>query len=546
MSKTLVQLDAPQTLGQLLKQKINQQTPQTQMSQNTPVLQVKNNAGGFVFQITPEKQLDRFLVIGSVGGTYYQKASELTSINVDQIKSLIKANGVYVVNRVVEISEAGRARNNDYALMVLALCFTNGSDETKAAARLALPKVARTGTHLMHFVEFANSQRGWGSSLKKAVANWYNTKSADDIAYQAVKYQSRDGWSQRDILRLSHPKAKDDLTQNTFRYITHGSAGLNKGDCVPAIIGAFEQAKTATGNNLIQLIEENHLSLEMIPTEARNMPEVWSALIPHMGATALVRNLNKMTALKMIAPFSNTTKFVVGRLTDAAWIKRSRIHPMQLLVAKKIYDSGAGDKGSLIWTPVHAVSDALERAFYLSFDSVTPTGKNRMLALDVSGSMNSACSGAPQISCREAASVLAMVTARVEPNSEIFGFDHEFRSLEISKEDSLATVLTKTYSRRFGGTDCSLPMLVAQKNGWKIDQFDVYTDNETYYGSIHPFEAMKQYRVAMKVPDAKLAVVSMTASRFSIADPSDGNMMDFVGFDTNTPAALAAFASGNM
>jgi len=34
----------------------------------------------------------------------------------------------------------------------------------------------------------------------------------------------------------------------------------------------------------------------------------------------------------------------------------------------------------------------------------------------------------------------------------------------------------------------------------------------------------------------------MASNGVSIADPNDAGMMDFVGFDTNTPAALAQFA----
>ncbi len=37
-----------------------------------------NNAGGIVFRINHWKQLNRFLIIGSEGGTYYVKEKKLT------------------------------------------------------------------------------------------------------------------------------------------------------------------------------------------------------------------------------------------------------------------------------------------------------------------------------------------------------------------------------------------------------------------------------------------------------------------------------------
>lgn len=533
-----------QTLSSLSNSKV---TPQTLPAGNAPVLQVKNNAGGYVFQLSPEKQLDRFLIIGTSGGTYYQSERSLLKQNLDGIKALIKTNGKYVVDRLVQISDAGRARNNDYALLVLALCLAHGNNETKALARTALPLVARTGTHLMHFAEFAQGQRGWGSALKKAVANWFQSKDVADVAYQALKYQSRDGWSQRDLLRLSHPKTKDPLRQNVYRYITKGAESIENGVDLPAIVQGFELAKEATDTKtVVKLIQDYNLSMEMIPTESRNDVKVWEALLPRMGATAVIRNLNKMTAVGLIGPFTEAMKFVVGKLTDKAWLKKARIHPLQLLVAQKIYSQGRGDKGSLTWTPVQAITKALEDAFYLSFDTIEPSGKNRFMAIDVSGSMNSACNGAPQLSCREAAAVLAMVSVRVEPWSVIYGFDHSFRDLKINKNDSLRSVCEKTYSHRFGSTDCSLPMVYARQQKWDVDQFEVYTDNETYFGSIHPFQAMQQYRKAMEKPNATLAVLGMTASNFSIADPTDAGMLDLVGFDTATPSILADLAAGRL
>ena len=71
----------------------------------------------------------------------------------------------------------------------------------------------------------------------------------------------------------------------------------------------------------------------------------------------------------------------------------------------------------------------------------------------------------------------------------------------------------------FGGTDCALPTLYALDKKLSVDTFIVYTDNETWAGQIHPHEALRRYRERTGI-DAKLIVVGMTATRFSIADPS--------------------------
>lgn len=45
-----------------------------------------------------------------------------------------------------------------------------------------------------------------------------------------------------------------------------------------------------------------------------------------------------------------------------------------------------------------------------------------------------------------------------------------------------------------GATDCSLPMLWAQKTGTAVDVFIVFTDNETFAGDVHPAAALRKYR----------------------------------------------------
>jgi 60 kDa SS-A/Ro ribonucleoprotein len=52
---------------------------------------------------------------------------------------------------------------------------------------------------------------------------------------------------------------------------------------------------------------------------------------------------------------------------------------------------------------------------------------------------------------------------------------------------------------------------------------------------------LQRYRRSSGIP-AKLVVVGMTATGFSIADPNDAGMLDVVGFDTSTPSLIAEFS----
>src|SRR6187549_3965573 len=106
-----------------------------------------------------------------------------------------------------------------------------------------------------------------------------------------------------------------------------------------------------------------------------------------MPMTAMIRNLGKMTCLGLLAPFSDAKRLIVQKLRDETALKRARVHPLAVLIAQKIYAQGKGDKGSLKWEPVSAIVDALDGAFYATFQNVEPCNKPMLLALDVSGSM---------------------------------------------------------------------------------------------------------------------------------------------------------------
>jgi len=142
-------------------------TPQSQPIPGST--QVANSAGGYSWRVDDWTRFDRFLILGAEGGTYYIAERELVKQNHDAVVRCIEADGVRAVNRIVEISDSGRAPKNDPAIFALALVAAHGSNEAKALAFQSLGKVCRIGTHLFHFAEYVNALRGWGRGLRSTV-----------------------------------------------------------------------------------------------------------------------------------------------------------------------------------------------------------------------------------------------------------------------------------------------------------------------------------------------------------------------------------------
>jgi len=456
----------------------------------------------------------------------------------------------------------------------LALVVTHGDAQAKAHAFANLDKVCRIGTHLFHFAEYVNAMRGWGRGLRNAVGHWYVDRGADDLAHQAVKYQQRDGWSHGDLLRLAHPKAPSDQHDAVFRWMLSGADSLGEREVkrkvrgedriakyaavtrLPKFIEAFERVKkTSSIAEVVKLIDEFDLPREAIPTQWLNEAVVWGALLEHMPMTATIRNLGKMTSLGLLTPFSDAKRLIVRKLRDETALKRARIHPLAVLVAQKIYAQGHGDKGALKWSPVSAVMDALDEAFYATFQNVEPCGKPVLLALDVSGSMAGSMIAGSCISAREASAAMALITAATEPEREIIAFSAPARGgyggmhgggepgitrVNLSPRMRLADVIKVIAAIPMGGTDCALPMVWAARNKLNVAGFISYTDSETWAGNIHPAQALRQYRSEF-VGDAKAVVVGMTSNGFTLADPNDRGMLDVVGFNTSAPAVISDF-----
>lgn len=634
--------------------------PSTHTPQSLPIPgresdMVRNAAGGFVFQVGKWDQLQRFLILGSEGGSYYISERELTKMNCKVLDECLAEDGLRVVRMVVDVSENGRALKQDPALYVLAMAAAfkhNGkapkhpgplvidSNLPKADARraktehtakvreyraalaefesgaavrdaafAALPKVARTSTALFHWAKFVTQARGgWSRALRTAVANWYESRGLDRLAYQVVKYKQRDGMSHRNLIRLSHAKPNGSVAETLFRHVvkpeeskltagvtallaTSGKKKLDLG--VPLSQNAFEMSfrdmakametlregkhtgrstetmkrlagdrallqvaaaeelthltgsDAATVKQAIHLITAYSLPREVVPTHLQKNPEIWEALVADMPINAMVRTLNRMTASGLLTDRSDATMKVLSDLKNRDILQNARLHPMQVLIAMKQYAAGRGEKGDLTWKPVQKIVDALSDAFYDTFEFVEPTGKDLLVAVDVSGSMHAKVMGVVNMQAKEAAAAMALVMAATEPKSEVIAFADKLHSPRVSGKMRLDEVM-REFARFGGGTDLALPFVYAKQQARKTAFNAVLslTDDETWAGRAHALEVLADVR---RRDGMVLAVNCATAAnRATGLDPKYKGVLEVSGFDAALPTLVNEFLKGNV
>uniref|UniRef100_A0A915B918 TROVE domain-containing protein n=3 Tax=Parascaris univalens TaxID=6257 RepID=A0A915B918_PARUN len=559
-------------------------------------------------------------------------------------KTLTEKDCEAIVNEVQErmrksilVNERSKVAGDGFEQQAPQEAYDDYQKALQKMAFRAVLKVCRIPTHLFTFVGYCQkisaetgakqNSKGWGRGLRTAIAYWYFNHTPEDLARLITKYQQRNKFCHRDLLRLCHLRPKTsfptsheywrrhkefdfifayivgDIEEGHKRKAEAEGNGIKKAksenrkeetdeqrkkreekerervekqmarmklreekikvfselklpeapdvesSAAAKLIRAFEEMKTVTDpEKAASLIREYGLVREHVPSNLLNSKPVWEALIADMAMTALIRNLGKLASIDMINDKEENRGYVlkvISQLTDKRALHKARVHPISILLASAVYKSGGGYRGKLHWETNPQITAALEKAFLLAFANVTPTNKRYCLALDVSGSMSSNVLNS-FLSCREAAAGMSMVLLKTEPKVESVAFSDGLTELHFDQSTTIDQMLERVNNMDFSSTDCALPMLWAAEKKKEFDVFVIYTDCETWFGDVHPFKALQQYREQMNIRDAKLVVMGMTSTGFTIADPTDPGMLDICGFDSAVPELLKEFVLGNI
>ncbi len=574
----------------------------------------ENVNASFVYKLALKEYIMRILILGSRSNKYDQRTKKLAAEDIAYVESQIKAGcGEKILEIIQDVYENSRAPKFDNTFFLLAMLCRAESAVIKRLSLQVLEKF-RTISHLYAWKNFhadipnaisGEKSKGFGRAVKRQLKEWilaYRDKPMD-LAYQITKYQTREGWSFKNILQCTHVSTKtgDDRifsskidkfvkrkvpNQNNvppteidlvLRYAVNGfdemdtlakKWGLHQVAPVYAYLNAVNIAKRCLSNEaskteLIELVYQHKLTREQVPTWALVDTEVLTALLINkkktrvtMPLTALLRNLGNMTTHSVYLD-AGVVELVYKHLLDPLTIHYSHIHPVTVLMTWFTYKKGAGEKGNHAWRPHPKIIKALEEMFYLSFKNVEPTGKRICFLIDASGSMNSEslCKG---VTNAEAAALLAMIFARSEteakdtPTHSFYLFTSKTNDVYksntgltdvsdvIDANAPLNTVLNAVQRSDWGNTDISMGILEALKYKRKYDAFVVITDNDVNSG-IKPAKSLQQYRSELKMPNTKLVVVATQGTDYTIADPNDPLMLDMCGFDSHGPKILQDF-----
>ena len=532
--------------------------------------QVRNNAGGYVFAKDSFTKVEDFLVLGTTGGTFYISEDRLTMDNAGWLIAAIQADGARVVRLITEVSTARppRAPKNRAAVFALAMVFAVGDPTAVQAAKAAFPRVVRTTDHLSMFFGYAKQLRGkaagpgtslvTGRALRSALASWFLAAEVDAVAWKACKARQRatpagEAFALRDALRIAHPKADTAERRALLGWLAGNVADGEARSKVPTVDAFLSAQEVTTEAAAIAIATDRKVPWEFLPSGLLASATVWEALVPHLGMTALLRNLARLTRLGVLAPFNAANEAVIARLSSAEALRGGRIHPVDVFLALRVYNSGRSQPHQRAewhtWAPVAEVSDALEEAYELSFGYVPPSGKRMLVAVDSSGSMSGAggwnqlsLGGSPLGSPYEIGCAMAAILKRIEGgNVQVIDVDTKVHTSRITARTRLREI--GSWRPSGGGTDLSLPFTYATQHKLDVDGFALFTDGETWAGREHASQALAAYRRQYS-PGARVAVASMAAAGHSIAEPRDAGVLNIAGMDAALPTVVTWFIRG--
>jgi len=152
-----------------------------------------------------------------------------------------------------------------------------------------------------------------------------------------------------------------------------------------------------------------------------------------MPIGAMLRNLGSLTHLSVLRTDHSVDNLdrLEEVLNNRNYLRKGRIHPIDVLKALKTYASGGKvGRSKKTWTPVPRIVDILEKALEMSFKVVKPTNKVFLHAVDISGSMSGWVAESVGLTCCEIATAIPLVTAKAEKNYAIRGFSTKFIDLK--------------------------------------------------------------------------------------------------------------------
>jgi 60 kDa SS-A/Ro ribonucleoprotein len=501
----------------------NLQLFKTHRGVQLPAGNALNEAGGVAYSLSPKHQLAQLAATGCLNSTFYAQAQD----QLDTVLSLAReVDPVFVAKTAVYARRAGHMKD-----MPALLAATLAAREVTLLAKV-FPRVVDNGKMLRNFVQMLRSgavgRKSLGTRPKKLVQQWLLEASEAQLLNATVGNTP----SLADVVKMVHPKPAEAWRAAWFAWLIDRPYAL---EALPPVTQDFERFKRDRTQPVPDVPFQMLTALEL-------NAQAWSQ-IAQRGSWQMVRqNLNTF-ARHGVFELPGLAEAVAAKLRDPQAVAKARVLPYQLMAAF----TAAGAE-----VP-HVVKEALQDAMELALANVPAFEGRVVVCPDVSGSMSSPVTGhrgsaTSAVRCIDVAALVAAAVLRRNADARVLPFETKVVSLKLNPRDSVMTNAAKLAAVGGGGTSCSAPLALLNKEKAQADLVVLVSDNESWADPARGREtATMQEWAAFKQRNPKARMVCIDIQPYATTQAQEQtDVLNIGGFSDEVFKLLAVYAAGGL
>jgi hypothetical protein len=384
---------------------------------------IRTHEGGAAFARDAESDLFVLAATNMVGeDTFYERAADRDARFVELVHEVTASNPTFLSGADLEGGKVGLVEYLRSTLLMRSAAVVMAAEYVAAGGVGGRSVVARA---LQRADEPAELLGYWLTAHGRNVPMPIKRGIADAVRrlYTERAVLRYDGLSRQirmaDVIELTHPSPRDEPQSALFKWLLdrrHHDDAVADPAVLPVLAAAAAVAAVPEADRRLVLRDQGPVVLAEAGISWERLSgwlpdgldaEAWEAVIPSMGAMALVRNLRNFDQ----AGISETAiEAVIAKITDADEVAKARLFPYQVWSAYK-----------------HAPSDTWKRALARTLELTTtniPALDGTLVVIDTSGSMQASVSGRSKLQRVEVAAVMAMATAHRASPVDVVIYGH--------------------------------------------------------------------------------------------------------------------------
>lgn len=484
-----------------------------------------NEAGGIAYTLTSKQQLAQLAATGCLNNTYYADAQS----QLDQVLKLAESlDAEFIAKTAVYARQKGFMK--DMPALLLAVL---AQKDVNMLARV-FDQVVDNGKMLRNFAQIIRSgavgRKSFGNRPKKLMQTWLLTATEKQLLNAAVGNSP----SLADVVKMVHPKPREAWRAAWFAWLIGKPYDR---EALPPITRAFEDYKQSREGTL------PNVPFQMLTALDLNSGD-WAEIARNSSWQQIRQNLNTFLRHEVFAKSKNI-KMVAEKLRDETAIARARVLPYQLLTA---YQATSNQMPS-------EIREALQDAMETAVQNVPAIRGKVVVCPDVSGSMHSSVTGhrgsaTSKTRCIDIAALVSAAMLRTNPQARVIPFEQITVNVKLNPRDSIMTNAEKLANIGGGGTACSAPLAMLNREKADVDLVVIVSDNESWADESQGWGAttslMKEWDILKRrCPEAKL--VCLDIQPYTQAQARNRHdILNIGGFSDQVFTLIGSFAERGM